>query len=249
MLITEILACVIFLIIVTGIIRTSVSAKAKNLYEHNNSKKINRDNDNLKNAPSTDKDTEWNLILVNSSHKLDEAYAESISLTQLRNGQSIDSRCYPELQQMMDDCRAQGYSPIICSSYRTHERQQEIFDQQIQVYMNDGMDRKEAEAKTAKSVAVPGTSEHELGLAVDITDIAEQKIVSGMEEQPVQQWLMKNCWKYGFILRYPEDKADITGIVYEPWHYRYVGKEAAKYIYDNQITLEEYKNFTEEEME
>lgn len=240
MLITEILACVIFLIIVTGIIRTSVSTEAKNLYEHNNSKKINRDNDNLKNAPLTDKDTEWNLILVNSSHKLDKSYVESIPLTQLKNGQSIDSRCYPELQQMMDDCRAQGYSPIICSSYRTHEKQQELFNQQVQVYMNDGMDRQKAEAKTAKSVAVPGTSEHELGLAVDITDIAEQKIVSGMEEQPVQQWLMKNCWKYGFILRYPEDKADITGIVYEPWHYRYVGKEAAKYIYDKQITLEEY---------
>ena len=81
MLITEILACVIFLIIVTGIIRTSVSTEAKNLYEHNNSKKINRDNDNLKNAPSTDKDTEWNLILVNSSHKLDKSYVESIPLT------------------------------------------------------------------------------------------------------------------------------------------------------------------------
>ena len=76
---------------------------------------------------------------------------------------------------MMDDCRAQGYSPIICSSYRTHEKQQELFNQQVQVYMNDGMDRQKAEAKTAKSVAVPGTSEHELGLAVDITDIAEQK--------------------------------------------------------------------------
>lgn len=180
------------------------------------------------------------MTLVNSSHKLDQSYVETIPLTQLKNGQSIDSRCYPELQQMMDDCRAQGYSPIICSSYRTNEKQQELFNQQVQVYMNDGMDRQKAEAKTVKSVAVPGTSEHELGLAVDITDIAEQKIVSGMEEQPVQQWLMKNCWKYGFILRYPEDKADITGIVYEPWHYRYVGKEAAKYIYDKQITLEEY---------
>lgn len=215
-------------------------AEGKDLYEHSSAKKLNQNNNNLKKAPSTDKDTEWNLILVNSSHKLDEAYAESIPLTQLKNGQSIDSRCYPELQQMMDDCRAQGYSPIICSSYRTHEKQQELFEQQVQVYRNDGMDRKAAEAKTAKSVAVPGTSEHELGLAVDITDVAEQRIVSGMEEQPVQQWLMKNCWKYGFILRYPEDKAEITGIVYEPWHYRYVGKEAAKYIYENGITLEEY---------
>ena len=236
----EITACVILGIVVAGVVRTSVLAEGKDLYEHSSVKKINQNNDNLKKAPLTDKGAEWNLILVNSSHKLDEAYAESIPLTQLKNGQSIDSRCYPELQQMMDDCRAQGYSPIICSSYRTHEKQQELFEQQVQVYRNDGMDRKAAEAKTAKSVAVPGTSEHELGLAVDITDVAEQRIVSGMEEQPVQQWLMKNCWKYGFILRYPEDKSDITGIVYGPWHYRYVGKEAAKYIYDNGITLEEY---------
>lgn len=236
----EIAACVILGIVVAGVVRTSVSAEGKDLYERSSSKKINQNNDNSKRASSKKKGTEWNLTLVNSSHKLEQSYVESIPLTQLKNGQSIDSRCYPELQQMMDDCRAQGYSPIICSSYRTHEKQQELFNQQVQVYMNDGMDRQKAEAKTAKSVAVPGTSEHELGLAVDITDIAEQKIVSGMEEQPVQQWLMKNCWKYGFILRYPEDKADITGIVYEPWYYRYVGKEAAKYIYDKQITLEEY---------
>jgi D-alanyl-D-alanine carboxypeptidase len=238
-LMSEIMVCVICVIVAAGIVRTSVSAEGK-FYINITILKINQNNDDLKNDSSTDAGTKWNLILVNSSHKLDQSYAENISLTQLRNGQSIDSRCYPELQQMMDDCRAQGYSPIICSSYRTHEKQQELFNQQIQIYMKDGMDRQEAEEKTAKSVAIPGTSEHELGLAVDITDIAEQKIVSGMEEQPVQQWLMKNCWKYGFILRYPEDKADITGIVYEPWHYRYVGKEAAKYIYSNQITLEEY---------
>lgn len=238
--ITRIVICVIFLMLITGIFRIIVSIRDKNSYGYSNSKSISQNNYVSEDYSSTDKNMEWNLILVNSSHKLDEAYVESIPLTQLKNGQSIDSRCYPELQQMMDECRAQGYSPIICSSYRTHEKQQELFNQQIQIYMNDGMDRQKAEEKTAKSVAIPGTSEHELGLAVDITDIAEQKIVSGMEEQPVQQWLMKNCWKYGFILRYPEDKADITGIVYEPWHYRYVGKEAAKYIYSNQITLEEY---------
>lgn len=185
-------------------------------------------------------DGKWNLMLVNASNTLDESYAESITLTQLRNGQSVDSRCYPYLQEMMDDCRAAGYSPIICSSYRTYQRQQEIFNEQVQTYINQGMTRKEAKAKTADSVALPGTSEHELGLAVDITDVSEQKIVSGMDEQPVQKWLMKNCYKYGFILRYPKDKEDVTGIVYEPWHFRYVGKEAAKYIYENDITLEEY---------
>ena len=99
----EITACVILGIVVAGVIRTSVLAEEKDLYEHSSAKKLNQNNNNLKKAPSTDKDTEWNLILVNSSHKLDEAYAESIPLTQLKNGQSIDSRCYPELQQMMDD--------------------------------------------------------------------------------------------------------------------------------------------------
>lgn len=183
---------------------------------------------------------EWNLILVNSTHPVDEAYVAAIELTLLRNGQSVDTRCYPDLQKMMDDCRAEGYNPIICSSFRTYQRQQELFEQQVKKYRNQGMDRKAAETEAAKSVAIPGTSEHELGLAVDICDIKNQRIVSGMETQPVQRWLMENSWKYGFILRYPADKADITGIVYEPWHYRYVGKEVAKYIYENHITLEEY---------
>ena len=183
---------------------------------------------------------EWNLILVNSSHPIDEDYIMAISLTQLKNGQSVDSRCYPDLQRMMDDCRAEGYNPIICSSFRTNQKQQNIFNQQVNTYMKKGMNRKEAEKETKKSVAVPGTSEHELGLAVDITDAKNQKIVSGIETQPVQRWLMENSWRYGFILRYPIDKSDVTGIVYEPWHYRYVGYDAAKYIYDNNITLEEY---------
>lgn len=183
---------------------------------------------------------EWNLILVNSTHPVDEAYVADIELTLLRNGQSVDTRCYPDLQKMMDDCRAEGYNPIICSSFRTYQRQQELFEQQVKKYRNQGMNRKAAETEAAKSVAIPGTSEHELGLAVDICDIKNQRIVSGMETQPVQRWLMENSWKYGFILRYPADKADITGIVYEPWHYRYVGKEVAKYIYENHITLEEY---------
>lgn len=105
-LMSEIMVCVICVIVAAGIVRTSVSAEGKILYKHNNSKKINQNNDDLKNDSSTDAGTKWNLILVNSSHKLDQSYAENISLTQLRNGQSIDSRCYPELQQMMDDCRA-----------------------------------------------------------------------------------------------------------------------------------------------
>lgn len=141
---------------------------------------------------------------------------------------------------MMDDCRKEGYSPIICSSFRTNQKQRELFKKQVSEYMSQGLSEQDAKAEAAKSVAIPGTSEHELGLAVDIADINNQNLISGMESQPVQQWLMENCWKYGFILRYPPDKSDITGIVYEPWHYRYVGYGAAKYIYENNLTLEEY---------
>lgn len=185
-------------------------------------------------------DHEWNLILVNSTHFVNQDYISNIKLTKLRNGQAVDERCYPDLQRMMDDCRKEGYSPIICSSFRTNQKQRELFKKQVSEYMSQGLSEQDAKAEAAKSVAIPGTSEHELGLAVDIADINNQNLISGMESQPVQQWLMENCWKYGFILRYPPDKSDITGIVYEPWHYRYVGYGAAKYIYENNLTLEEY---------
>ena len=89
-------------------------------------------------------------------------------------------------------------------------------------------------------MAVPGTSEHQLGLAVDIVDTANQHLDESQETTDVQKWLLQNSWKYGFILRYPSDKSDITGIIYEPWHYRYVGKDAAKAIYEEGICLEEY---------
>ena len=89
-------------------------------------------------------------------------------------------------------------------------------------------------------MARPGTSEHQLGLALDIVDLDYQQLDTRQEETPEQKWLMENSWKYGFILRYPTDKSNITGIIYEPWHYRYVGKEAAKVIHEKGICLEEY---------
>jgi len=192
-------------------------------------------------VPIMEEDAEdWKLVLVNKWNPVEDADISNIKLKNLKWGQSVDERCYKYLQLMMDDCREAGFEPMICSSYRTNERQHELFNNQMEIYMSKGMERDAAFEKTAKSVAVPGTSEHELGLAVDITDIHNQNIISGMESQPVQKWLMKNSWKYGFILRYPQDKSDITGIVYEPWHYRYVGYDAAKYIYENNLTLEEY---------
>ena len=181
---------------------------------------------------------EWNLFLVNPWNPIPENYEPE--LTYLRNGQAVDSRCYPELQQMMDDCRAAGFAPLICASYRTMEKQEALFEDKEARLIREGCPENEVEAEAAKVVAYPGTSEHQLGLALDIVDVSYQQLDTEQENTPVQQWLMKNSWKYGFVLRYPADKSDITGIIYEPWHYRYVGKEAAAEIYENKLCLEEY---------
>ena len=141
---------------------------------------------------------------------------------------------------MMDDCRAAGLSPYICSSYRTWEKQNRLFEENVRSLMAQGYSEEEARTETAKNIAIPGTSEHQLGLAVDIVDKNYQILDETQEDTAVQKWLMENSWRYGFILRYPTDKSDITGIVYEPWHYRYVGKEAAEAIYNEGICLEEY---------
>ncbi len=188
----------------------------------------------LKNA----QEQEWNLLLVNPWNPIPENYEPE--LTYLRNGQAVDSRCYPELQQMMDDCRAAGFEPLICASYRTMEKQEALFEDKEANLIREGYPENEVEAEAAKVVAYPGTSEHQLGLALDIVDVSYRQLDTEQENTPVQQWLMKNSWKYGFVLRYPTDKSDITGIIYEPWHYRYVGKEAAAEMYENKLCLEEY---------
>lgn len=182
--------------------------------------------------------TEWNLMLVNVDNPMPENY--EINVKQLDNGQAVDERCYDDLQKMMDDCRSAGLSPVICSSYRTWEKQQMLFDNQVEKWKNQGCSENEAKIEAGKLVAVPGTSEHQLGLALDIVDISYQLLEEDQQDTPAQKWLLENCWKYGFILRYPKDKMDITKISYEPWHYRYVGKKAAKEIFDSKICLEEY---------
>ena len=157
--------------------------------------------------------TQWNLILVNKWNLLPENH--NPSLTQLKNGHAIDERAYPDLQNMMDDCRAAGLNPLICSSYRTMDKQKKLYKNKVDEYLAQGYSQKDAEAAADELVAVPGTSEHQLGLALDIVDVANQVLDERQENTEVQKWLMKNSWKYGFIFRYPTDKNDITGISYE----------------------------------
>ena len=192
----------------------------------------------LESAASSQEDA-WQLRLVSAAHPLPEDF-EVPELTKLRGGHAIDSRAYPALQQMMDDCRAAGLNPVICSSYRTYDKQEELFRKKVNTLLKQGYSQEEAETEAARWVARPGTSEHETGLAVDIVDKSYQLLDEKQAETPVQQWLMAHCAEYGFILRYPVEKSDLTGIGYEPWHYRYVGVEAAKEISERGICLEEY---------
>ncbi|EOS64229.1 M15 family metallopeptidase [Oscillibacter sp. 1-3] len=182
---------------------------------------------------------DWSLILVNWENPLPEDFSIP-RLTQLANGHAIDSRAYPALQSMMDAARAEGLQPTICSSYRTREKQEELFQNKVQRLLAEGYGRTEAEEQAAMWVARPGTSEHQAGLAVDIVDKSYQLLDRGQENTAVQQWLMAHCAEYGYILRYPTDKAALTGVNYEPWHYRYVGAEAAAEIMERGICLEEY---------
>ena len=176
---------------------------------------------------------EWNLLVVNRWNEIPEDF--SVSLTELSNGQKVDSRIYPYLQEMFDEMKADGIYPIVREGYRTAEEQEKIFNEKVQAYMNEGYFRTRAERIAKEWVALPGTSEHQLGIAVDIN---ADKAHSANDE--VYEWLAENAYKYGFILRYPQGKEDITGAEYEPWHYRYVGVEAAEEIFNSRICLEEY---------
>lgn len=179
-------------------------------------------------------DEEWNLVLVNPWNEMPKGF--EVELTQLKDGQAVDSRIYPELQQMLDDARKEGLIPYVNSSYRTNEKQTRLLKDEIKMYQEQGYSKREAEKIAKQWVAVPGTSEHQLGLAVDIT--SADKNVQSPEE--IWNWLAQHSWEYGFILRYTEEKREITGIMPEEWHYRYVGKEAAREIYEQGICLEEY---------
>ena len=187
-----------------------------------------------------DYDTEWNLVLVNYKYPMKSGYVPDMRVVDGRSIFTFDKRAADALENMLDDCRAEGLEPLICSAYRTQELQEELFANKVAYYTNQGYSYEKAVELAKTSVAYPGTSEHQLGLAVDIVALDYQILDEGQLKTEEQQWLIKNCWKYGFILRYPTGKQDITGVIFEPWHYRYVGVEAAKEITEKGITLEEY---------
>lgn len=188
--------------------------------------------------------SDWNLILANPKTKLPEGYGKSIKLDIVqKNGYGtykVDSRASSALKAMIAAAKKDGITLVLRSSFRTHERQIELYENRVKILESEGYSHEEALIKAATINALPGTSEHETGLAVDILSPNYTRFNEGFEKTKEFKWLIEHCADYGFILRYPKDKESVTGIIYEPWHYRYVGTKDAKKIMESGLTLEQY---------
>jgi len=178
------------------------------------------------------------VVLVNPWNYLPEDY--EVDLVTTLGNYWVDSACKDSLEAMLADCKAAGHGPILASAYRTHSYQSGLYWRKVEYWRGEGYNETMARQLAGTSVAVPGTSEHQLGLAVDIIDSRYTKMDRKQASTETQKWLMEHCWEYGFILRYLDGTSEITGIIFEPWHYRYVGKEVALELRDLGITLEEY---------
>ena len=179
--------------------------------------------------------------LVNPWNSVPEGY--TVELTDINELYQVATVAYDDYLEMIRACENAGHQPVVCSGYRTQEYQQGLYDRKVQRLLDDRKNDytlEEAMAVAARSVAVPGTSEHQLGLALDIIDNRNWNLDESQAQMPTQQWLMENSWRYGWILRYPDEKSELTGIIYEPWHYRYVGREVAAEIHSLDLCLEEY---------
>ena len=180
----------------------------------------------------------WCLILINRQHPIPEDY--EFELGKLKSGMRCDSRVINPLTNMLKAAKEDGVDLVLCSPYRDYNRQVELFNKKIDKYMKKGYSYAESYQMTSQAVTTPGASEHEAGLAFDIVTKRYALLNDGFGDTEAGKWLAENCYKYGFILRYPLGKEDITGIEYEPWHFRYVGKEAATYMTKEGLTLEEF---------
>ena len=178
------------------------------------------------------------LTLVNRDTLMDSAYEpeDLVKVTAKRvNPFELRKECNEALDLMFAAALADGYTLYVKSAYRSYQTQKTMYNNRLEkVGRDDGV------------VAYPGASDHQTGLGVDILNYEwtqQEGMRPEFSAEPEAQWMAAHCHEYGFIIRYMEDKQEITGIIYEPWHLRYVGKEAAAYIMSNHLSLEE---FTEE---
>lgn len=181
------------------------------------------------------------LLLVNGENPLPENYAYGEGLTTIdfkyHNGQldQINEKVWPYMKAMIEAAWGDGVELYVWSPYRSYETQKMLFENQVNRCLTDGVTREQAEQQAATVVARPGTSEHHTGLAADFNMASDR-----FESTEMYRWMCENAEDYGFILRYPADKTDITGVIYESWHWRFVGINTAKEINELGVTLEEY---------
>jgi len=183
--------------------------------------------------------SDWKYKLVNRENPLGRDFVPNVA--ELEGGKYFDSRAIEYLKEFIAAARAEGLEVYLSEGYRTYSAQEYIFNGKAsQIYWGGGT-YEEAVEKAKEIVAFPGTSEHQLGLAADIMDKKyTYKDPDEIGETETLKWMREHCAEYGFILRYPRDKEDITGFSYEPWHFRYVGEEAAAYIMETGICFEEF---------
>ncbi|MDF3005218.1 MAG: D-alanyl-D-alanine carboxypeptidase family protein [Oscillospiraceae bacterium] len=181
---------------------------------------------------------DWRLMLVNFAHPLADGWSVDLAMT--RYGYEVDARITDAVDELVTAASNDGVSLIICYGYRTIEQSRQLFEKQVNKQLSLGLSQEDAVIEARRWVAPPGTSEHHTGLALDIVTPSHQVLNHAFANTDAGIWMAAHSWEYGFVIRYPEDKQDITGITYEPWHVRYVGKEHAAAMHESGECLEEY---------
>lgn len=190
---------------------------------------------------------DWKYLLVNELHPLSKDFEPQIVATV--DGQNVDKRIKTALETMIADAKEEGLQLMVCSSYRDYKKQDSLMDKSIAKYVRSGMTYTEAFFKTKEQIALTGASEHHTGLAVDIVGRSHQSLDRAQADTEEAKWLNEHAHEYGFILRYPADKEELTMISFESWHYRYVGEKAAAFMKENNLCLEEFVELAQKQQE
>lgn len=191
----------------------------------------------LSSEPTAEADG-WRLALVNLEHPIPDDWSVKLAMT--RYGYEVDERITDAVDELVTAAANDGVSLIVCYGYRTVEQSRQLFEKQINKQLALGLSQEEAAIEARRWVAPPGTSEHHTGLALDIVTPSHQVLNHAFADTDAGIWMAAHGWEHGFVIRYPKDKQDITGITYEPWHMRYVGKEHAAAMHAHNECLEEY---------
>lgn len=236
---------IVFLLLIILIVKGIKRDKAVETSSNENTTQVNTTtNENAENQVPEEPEvkpnkeiTDWRLMLANYENILPEDF--EIELANIDDTKQFDARAIEYLNKMMNDMRKSGIANVwVQSAYRSVERQKQLYDNSIQKYLKQGKTQEEAEKMTDEYIAKPGRSDHNLGLAVDFNNVD-----NNFEDLKAFKWLQENAENYGFILRFPKGKEDITKIAYESWHWRFVGEEHAKKMNDLNMCLEEYVEY------